>query len=53
MHGFFYRKSDILNNLCLALLITIIYNPYNLISMSVLLSYGGVLRNNLLHGNNK
>jgi competence protein ComEC len=41
------RKSDILNNLCIALLITLIHNPYNLVSNSVLLSYGGVFRNNL------
>jgi len=43
-----YRKSNMLNNLCIALLITLIINPYNLISTSVLLSYGGVLRNNKL-----
>jgi len=39
-----HRKSDILNNLAIALLVTLISNPYNINSMSVLLSYGGVLR---------
>ena len=36
------RKDDTINSLCLILLITLINNPYNLTSMSVLLSYGGV-----------
>lgn len=40
-----HRKSDIFNNLAIVLLITLIYNPYNINNMSVLLSYGGVLRN--------
>lgn len=41
------RRSDILNNLCIALFLTLIYNPYNIMSASVLLSYGGVFRNNI------
>ena len=43
-----YKKDNILNNLCISLLITLIYNPYNLQNNSVLLSYGGVIRNNSL-----
>lgn len=38
-----HRKNDIINSLCLILLFTLIQNPYNLTSISVLLSYGGVL----------
>ena len=40
-----HRKSDILNNLSISILITLISNPYNISNISVLLSYGGVLRN--------
>lgn len=43
-----HKKNNILNNLCISLLITLIYNPYNLQNNSVLLSYGGVIRNNSL-----
>jgi len=46
----FHRKNDILNSLCFALLITLIYNPYNITNISVLLSYGGVIRNNIFLG---
>lgn len=38
-----YRKSDTLNNISIAALITLISNPYNLIGMSFLLTYGGTL----------
>ena len=38
-----HRKSNIINNLCFALLLSAIYNPYSLGSISVLLSYGGVI----------
>lgn len=48
-----HKKSDILNNLSISLLITLIINPYNISSMSVLLSYGGVLRNYFLFRNFK
>lgn len=43
--GLIHRKSNILNNLCFVLLLTLIYNPYNITHISVLLSYGGVIRN--------
>lgn len=42
-----HRKNNVINSLCLALLITLVYNPYNIKSVSVLLSYGGVIRNNI------
>lgn len=42
-----HRKNNILNSLCFALLMTLIYNPYNITNISVLLSYGGVIRNNI------
>ena len=38
-----YRKSDTLNNLAIAGFITLVVNPYSLISLSFLLSYGGTL----------
>lgn len=38
-----YRKSNAINNMCFVLLITLIYNPYNITNTSVLLSYGGVI----------
>ena len=39
----FYRKSDTLNNISIAALLTLINNPYSIISMSFLLTYGGTL----------
>lgn len=38
-----YRKSDTLNNISIAALITLINNPYSITSMSFLLTYGGTL----------
>ena len=38
-----YRKSDTLNNIAIAGLITLINNPYSLTSTSFLLTYGGTL----------
>lgn len=38
-----YRKSDTLNNISIAALITLINNPFNLIGMSFLLTYGGTI----------
>ncbi len=38
-----YRKSDTLNNIAISTLIILISNPYNLISISFLLTYGGTL----------
>lgn len=38
-----YRKSNAINNMCFVLLLTLIYNPYNITNTSVLLSYGGVI----------
>lgn len=46
--GLIHRKSTILNSLCFVLLLTLIYNPYNITHISVLLSYGGVIRNTSL-----
>ncbi len=40
-----HRKSNTINNLCFVLLLSVIYNPYNIKNVSVLLSYGGVIRN--------
>lgn len=37
-----HRKSNLVNNFCISLLITLICNPYNIKNISVLLSYGGV-----------
>lgn len=39
----FYRKKDIINSVSLSMLIILIYNPYNLSSISFQLSYGGVI----------
>lgn len=39
----FYRKSNTLNNMAIAILITLINNPYNITSMSFLLTYGGTI----------
>lgn len=38
-----YRKSDILNNISIAMLIILINNPYNIKSISFLLTFGGTL----------
>ena len=38
-----YRKSDTLNNISIAALLTLINNPFNIISMSFLLTYGGTI----------
>ena len=38
-----YRKSDTLNNISISALIILINNPYNLTSLSFLLTYGGTL----------
>lgn len=43
LHGLLHRKNNIINNICISLLITLIYNPYNIRNISVLLSYGGVI----------
>lgn len=48
-----HRKSNLINNFCISLLITLIYNPYNIKNISVLLSYGGVIRNIIFFGNSK
>ncbi len=39
----FYRKKDIINSVSLSMLIILIYNPYNINSISFQLSYGGVI----------
>lgn len=38
-----YRKSDTLNNISISALITLINNPYSIIGMSFMLTYGGTL----------
>ena len=38
-----HRKNNMINSMCVAYLITIIQNPYNIYNISVLLSYGGVI----------
>ena len=38
-----YRKSDTLNNIAIAALITLLSNPYSIISVSFALTYGGTL----------
>lgn len=38
-----YRKSDLLNTLNIALIITLIYNPFLITDIGLLLSYGGTL----------
>lgn len=38
-----YRKSDTLNNISIAALITLINNPYSIISTSFMLTYGGTI----------
>ena len=37
------RKSDTINNIAISALIILILNPYNIISLSFLLSYGGTI----------
>ena len=38
-----YRKSDTLNNISIAALITLINNPYSITGLSFMLTYGGTL----------
>lgn len=38
-----YRKSDTLNNISIAALLTLINNPYSIISVSFALTYGGTI----------
>lgn len=38
-----YRKSDTINNIAIAALITLINNPFSITGMSFLLTYGGTL----------
>lgn len=38
-----YRKSDTINNISIAALITLINNPYSITGMSFLLTYGGTI----------
>ena len=38
-----YRKSNTINNIAIATLITLMVNPYSIISLSFLLSYGGTI----------
>ncbi len=39
----FYKKSDVINSICLSMLIILIDNPFNINSISFQLSYGGVI----------
>lgn len=39
----FYRKVDIINSICISLLCIIIPNPFKLLDVGVLLSYGGTI----------
>lgn len=39
----FYRKSDVVNNIAISLLLILVNNPYNIKSLSLLLSYFGTL----------
>lgn len=41
--GIIHRKSDIWNNMAIAMLIQIIFNPYIIFDVGVQLSYGGVI----------
>ena len=41
--GLFYRKNDVLNSIAVSILIILIYNPFLISSISVLLSYGGTI----------
>ena len=38
-----YRKSDTINNISIAILLTLINNPYSINSISFLLTYGGTI----------
>lgn len=38
-----YRKSDTLNNIAIAAFVTLINNPYSILGMSFLLTYGGTI----------
>lgn len=38
-----YRKNDTINNIAISTLIILINNPYNIISLSFLLTYGGTI----------
>lgn len=39
----FFRKNDIINSICVSMIIILIDNPYSLINVSFQLSYGGVI----------
>jgi len=39
----FYRRSDFINNMSIALLLILIQNPYSIKSLSLLLSFGGTI----------
>lgn len=41
--GIVYRKSDVYTNISVAALITLIFNPYNLLDLGFQLSYGGTI----------
>ena len=41
--GIIYRKSDVYTNISVAALITLIFNPYNLLDLGFQLSYGGTI----------
>lgn len=41
--GIIYRKSDVYTNISIAALITLIFNPYNLLDLGFQLSYGGTI----------
>ena len=41
--GLLYRKNDVLNSIAVSILIILIYNPFLISSISVLLSYGGTI----------
>ena len=43
MSGVFYRKNDTWNNICLSLLLLLIYNPFLIKNISVLLSFAGTI----------
>ena len=38
-----YRKNDIINSICVSALILLIYNPFNILDIGFLLSYGGTI----------
>lgn len=38
-----YRKSDIYTNTCISAIIILIINPYNIMNLGFILSYGGVI----------